>query len=447
MRLTILGGGGFRVPLVYGAALAPGVEPRVTEVCLYDTDAQRLAAIGSVIDELARDAERAPRVVVTTDLGAALDGAQFVFSAIRVGGLDGRVADERVALAHGVLGQETTGPGGVAYGLRTLPVAVDIAQRVASRAPGAWFINFTNPAGMITEAMAAVLGDRVIGICDSPMGLARRAERGLGVRGASIDYVGLNHLGWLQGLRVDGVDRLGDLLADDAALLATEEGQLFGTQWIRALGVIPNEYLYYYYFTRDAIASISSSPQTRAEFLSMQQAEFYRAVAEMPGDALARWDRVRLERNATYMRDAKADTAARHGDDVDTGGYEGVAVALMAALAGGPPAELILNVANRGTLAGLPADAVIEVPCHVDAAGATPLPVSGLTGANLGLVQQVKAVERLAIEAAATGSASLATQALALHPLVDSVTVARALLADYRARIPTLDAVFRRPAG
>ncbi len=442
VKLTVLGGGGFRVPLVYRAVMRDTATPRVDHVTLYDGDGDRLEAIARVVREMADGQARPPRVDPTTDLDRALDGADFVFSAIRVGGLQARVADERVALDLGVLGQETTGPGGLAYGLRTLPVVLDIAARIRQRCPGAWVINFTNPAGMITEAMQAVLGERVIGICDSPMGLARRAQRALHVSGAVVDYAGLNHLGWLQGLGLDGGDMLPRLIADDAALAPTEEGQLFGAAWLQSLGTIPNEYLFYYYFTRDAIAAIRGSAQSRGEFLLAQQAEFYRTVATLPAGALAAWDRVRMERNATYMAEARAATDERHAQDVDDGGYEGVALAVMAAIARGEPSTLILNVRNGSALPGLPADAVVEVPCSVDAHGALPMAVSPLRGAELGLVQQVKAVERLTIRAAAEGSEALAVEAFALHPLVDSVTVARQLLAGYRERIPQLDAVF-----
>ena len=216
------------------------------------------------------------------DVDEALHGADFVFSAIRVGGLAGRTRDERVALDLGVLGQETTGPGGLAYALRTVPVALDIAERTRRLAPDAWFINFTNPAGIVTEAMQTVLGERVIGICDSPIALARRAIGALGLDPAAtaIDYVGLNHLGWLRALRVDGTDHL------PAAARATRRrccgwrraGSSAPT-WLRTLGALPNEYLYYYYFTREAVASILASPQTRGEFLLEQQAAFYDAVA------------------------------------------------------------------------------------------------------------------------------------------------------------------------
>ncbi|HEY6743059.1 MAG TPA: 6-phospho-beta-glucosidase, partial [Lapillicoccus sp.] len=170
MRLAILGGGGFRIPLVYAALTAE--DSGVTEVVLYDTDAGRLDVMANV---LAANPMRAPTVVTTSELDIALEGADFVFSAIRVGGLAARIQDERVALELGVLGQETTGAGGIAYGLRTIPVARRIAQRVRAVAPQAWVLNFTNPAGMVTEVMRQVLGDRVVGICDTPTTMAKRA--------------------------------------------------------------------------------------------------------------------------------------------------------------------------------------------------------------------------------------------------------------------------------
>lgn len=179
MRLSILGGGGFRVPLVYRALLDDPTRS-VSELTLYDTDPRRVAVISDVLAELARGRTQPVPVRVAETLDAALTGADFVFSAIRVGGTAGRIRDERIPLSEGVLGQETVGAGGVLYGLRTIPVALHVAERVAALAPGAWVINFTNPAGMVTEAMAQVLGDRVIGICDSPVGLVRRAARAAG---------------------------------------------------------------------------------------------------------------------------------------------------------------------------------------------------------------------------------------------------------------------------
>jgi 6-phospho-beta-glucosidase len=433
LRLTILGGGGFRVPLVHRALLADtvGGDAVVREVVLHDTDPGRLAAIGAVLDRQ-RDAHRArhgePPLAVRaeTDLAAALDGAGMVFSAIRVGGMAGRVRDERVALAAGVLGQETVGAGGISYGLRTVPVALRVAEAVAERAPEAWVVNFTNPAGMVTEAMSAVLGDRV-------------------------DYAGLNHLGWVRGLWADGRDRLPELLADTAAVESFEEGRLFGADWLRAIGALPNEYLHYYYAAREAreqaAAAAAAADGTRGEQVVGQQAEFYRDAARAPEAAFDLWDRTRLARERSYMADNRAAAGGfeRAGEDLDGGGYEEIALAVMRAVARDTPARLIVDVRNSGALPGLDADAVVEVACLVDGSGARPLATGPLDGHQTALAQAVKAVERDVIAAVRTGSRTHALRAFAGHPLVDSVGTARALLDGYLAAFPELADVLPRP--
>src|SRR6266545_3678781 len=376
MRLTILGGGGFRVPLVYRALLDDRGKGRVTNVTLHDIDASRMTVICRVLAEQAYGAADAPEVSMTTDLDEAITGADFIFSAIRIGGLEGRAVDERVALDEGVLGQETVGAGGIAYGLRTVPVARDLARRIAELNPEAWVINFTNPTGMVTEAMSDFLGDRVIGICDTPVGLGRRVAAALGVDPATawFDYAGLNHLGWLRAVRVEGRDVLPDLLRDDAALNTFEEGRLFGGEWLRAIGAIPNEYLHYYYFDRDAVAAARAARQSRGALVQDQQRDFYARTADSPGSALEAWEAARLKREVTYMAENRE--AARAGErashDLESGGYEKVALALMRAIAQDERATLILNVPNHGTLAGLDADAVVEVPCVIDANGVRP---------------------------------------------------------------------------
>ena len=445
MRLTILGGGGFRVPLVYQALMADRGEGRITEVVLYDTDAARLTAIGLVLRRLAAGASvKPPAVIETTDMDTALRGTDFVFSAIRVGGLEGRATDERIAIEHGLLGQETVGAGGIAYGLRTLPVATNIARRIAALAPSSWVINFTNPAGLVTEAMLPYLGDRVIGICDSPSGLCRRAVLSLGLDPdrATYDYAGLNHLGWLRAIRIDGVDHLPELLASDETLTSFEEGRLFGTEWLRSLGSIPNEYLHYYYFARETREAVAAASLTRGKFLLDQQSAFYAATVQHPEVALELWERTRAERESTYGAEGREVAGAGERDerDMTAGGYEQVALSLMRAIAHDQRAVLILNVRNRGTLRHLDDDAVVEVPCIVDANGPRPSKVSQLTEHQAGLVCEIKAVERSAIEAAATGSRAAAIRALAWHPLVDSVTTARRLLDAYAAALPDLAA-------
>jgi 6-phospho-beta-glucosidase len=464
VKLAVLGGGGFRVPLVYAALLRDTSTPRVDSVAVYDRSPDRLGVVATVLDQLAAEttaggstAAEPPRVQVTTDLDHALGGADFVFAAIRVGGLEGRVRDERVAMDLGLLGQETTGPGGIAYGLRTIPAMLRIGERIRAVAPQAYVINFTNPAGMVTEALQGILGRRVLGICDTPIGLVERAAVALSVDPARVqpDYVGLNHLGWLRRLVVEGRDRLPDLLADDKAMATLEETSIFGAEWLRTVGVIPNEYLYYFHFHREAVRSLAGRAETRGEFLLRQQADFYAAARRDPDEALALWRRTLTERSALYMAEAKvqpgktADLAPNNDSnhwpeptdkpEVRTAaGYEGVALAVMAAIARDERSTLILDVRNGGAIDGLDADAVVEVPCLVDANGAHPLATSKPDLDQLGLMQQVKAVERFAIEAATTGSAAAALKAFALHPLVDSVAVARDLLRGYAEAFPEL---------
>jgi 6-phospho-beta-glucosidase len=433
VKLAIIGGGGFRVPLLYGALLQ---RRPFDEVVLHDVDAERLERIGRVLEgQAAEHGDRLP-FRTTTDLDDALDGAGFVFLAIRVGGLEGRTVDEGVPLGQGVLGQETIGAGGICFGLRTIPAAVEVAER----APGAWIINFTNPAGMVTEALQQVVGDRAIGICDTPSGLCRRVAAVLGGSSLEFDYFGLNHLGWLKGVHDASGDRLPELLSDDGALEQLEEGRVFGAEWLRSLGMIPSEYLYYFYFASETVAALGERP--RGAYLVEQQAGFYSATGETPEQALARWRAAKDERDRTYMAEARNGHEGHSHADDEPGGYEAEALAVVEAITADAGAVRILNVANRSALGFLDERAVVEVPCVVSAAGARPLAVGPVPDHARALVETVKAVERTTVEAALTGSTSLAVKALALHPLVPSVTAAREIFAGYRERLPALEERF-----
>ncbi len=468
MKLLIVGGGGFRVPQVVevlaaaraGSGLYPGLE--VDEVCLYDTSAARLDVMRAVLRDL--NYPQAPIITSTTDLREAVAGSDFIFSALREGGTHGRVIDELVALREGVLGQETVGVGGYAYAFRTVPAAMELARAVRDLAPEAWVINFTNPAGIITQAMRSVLGDRVVGICDTPIGLVRRATAAVGGDAARVsqvaqgsdvdfDYVGLNHLGWLRSLTVAGEDRLPALLADDEALDHMEEARTIGADWLRTIGMLPNEYLFYYYLNRESVARIREEAETRGQFLERQQGAFYDAVAAEPGRAGELWTRTHDEREATYMAESRdeSERAGRRAEDIAGGGYQQVALDLMTALRTGAPARMVLDVGNADAHARdgkglvvpqLREDAVIEVPCVVDADGVHPQRVGALGGPELGLVASVKGCEELVIEAALSGDERLAWRALASHPLVDSVNVARRVLDGYLERNPGVARTF-----
>jgi 6-phospho-beta-glucosidase len=324
---------------------------------------------------------------------------------------------------------------------------MEIAQTMSERAPGAWLINFTNPAGMVTEAAMRVLGDRVVGICDSPAGLCRRVAKALGEDPARMwfDYFGLNHLGWLQAARDGRRDRLPELLADDERLATFEEGRLFGGDWLRTLGMIPNEYLYYFYYGADTVQSIRRQPQPRGAFLLEQQAAFYAADGQAPEEALASWRATRHDRERSYMAEARgaAGIEGEHQEwSGDPGGYEGEAMALVDAIASNERTVMIVNTANRSALPFLDERAVVEVPCVVGRAGPVPTAAGQVPAHTRALVEMMKDVERTTIDAALLGSRELAIKALALHPLVPSVSTAREIFDGYRSRLPALQEAF-----
>jgi 6-phospho-beta-glucosidase len=445
MKLTIVGGGGFRVPLVYGALLERAERLGLAEVVLHDIDPRRLERMGHVLEGLATEHGEQLPFRTTTDLVDAVSGADYVFCAIRVGQLEGRVVDEDVPLGLGVLGQETTGPGGICFALRTIPVMVRLAETMAEHAPQAWLINFTNPAGMVTEAVQQVLGDRAIGVCDSPSGMCRRVARALGRDAGDLwfDYFGLNHLGWLQGVRgADGASLLDGLLEDDERLATFEEGRLFGGEWLRSLGMVPNEYLYYFYYAADTVNAIRSG-NPRGAFLLEQQRAFYAQNGQDPAAALAAWRATRHDRERTYMAEARsaAGDPSEH-DNEGNAGYEAEAMAVLEAIALNRREVRILNTANRSALPFLDDRAVVEVPCVVGRTGPVPLAMGGVPMHARALVETMKDVERTTIDAALLGSRELAIKALALHPLVPSVTVAREIFDGYRSRLPALQEAF-----
>ncbi|MFK0001887.1 6-phospho-beta-glucosidase [Paenarthrobacter sp. NPDC090522] len=456
MRLMIAGGGGFRVPLVYRALCSGPFAGLVDELVLYDVDASRLVAIESVLAAMPVPEGSRPAVVISTDLGQALAGTRMVFAAIRPGGTAGRMIDERVALDLGVLGQETTGAGGISYALRSIPRMLELAEAMRVHCPDAWLINFTNPAGMVTEALVPVLGKRVIGICDSAGGLVKRAAAAAGTplpdgRLDGVGYYGLNHLGWLYRLAPAGTDLLPGLLSSHDALASMEEGRLFGQHMLELLGCLPNEYLYYYYETHHATQAIRRQSETRGASIHGQQAALYPGLAGS-ADAYARWDAARLSREEGYLAESREEGEQRDESDLAGGGYERVALAVMRALSGSSSGatELILNVPNSPVAAvagvatakvavpGLPADAVVEVPCQVTSDGALPLAQDRPGGQFLTLMRHVKEVERLTIQAVREGSREAALQAFAAHPLVGSADLGRQLLEGYEDGFPEL---------
>jgi 6-phospho-beta-glucosidase len=405
VKIAVVGGGSTYTPeLIEGFARRAGVLA-VDELVLQDVSADRLDVVGGLARRILA-AQRFPgRLVTTTSLESAVDGAVAVLVQLRVGGQQARLVDETLPGRFGLLGQETTGPGGFAKALRTVPVVLEIADTVAKLArPDAWIVDFTNPVGIVTRALLDA-GHRAVGLCNSAIGFQRHLAGAFGVDPdrVRLDHAGLNHLTWIRKVEVDGVDRLPELL-DSAELGEVAGGSGLPPELLRTLRAIPSYYLHYFYRTDEAVRAQSSGPQ-RAE----QVLEIERTLLEMYADpALDHKPALLEQRGGAY--------------------YSEAAAALVTSLLTGDGGHHYVDVRNDGTLAGLPAEAVVEVPAVVDTAGPHPVPVDPLPPEMLGLVQAVTAYEVLTIEAARTGDRRTALRALLANPLVRQWDVAVPLL-------------------
>ena len=458
MKVAVIGGGGFRTPTLHGCIVRVSREIGVEEIVLHDVEARRLATIAAVIRGLDRERGRADvRLRTTTSLDDAVDGAGAVLVAIRVGGGEARAIDEEVPLSLGVLGQETVGPGGIAFALRTIPVMRGIADVVRARAPRAWFVNFTNPAGVVTEAVHDLLGDRAVGICDSPKALCARVAAAMGRARDQIafDYAGLNHLGWLVAVRTsEGADVLPALLADDHLLARIDEARLFGPDRLRALGAIPNEYLVYVERAEAITAALRKDGSRSATVERQQRAFFQEARSDDPVAALAAWRRTRDARHGTYLAEGWAAAtwdppppATEPNPPEESGpgdeGYAAVAADFLAATAAEEPRRLVVDAPSRGRLDGVGDHEIAELTCEVSRGGVRPAAGRRLTGEAAALVQRVKEVERLTLRAAIEGSRRLALEAIVAHPVVRDRDLAERILDGYLRRHPTLAGALR----
>ncbi len=450
MKITILGAGSVRAPLMLKAILNRQARMGLTELALMDVDGERLDLIGTVTAPLEIGA--AFQTTRTTDAREALTGADFVITTFRVGGVEARVVDERVPLRRGMLGQETTGPGGFAMALRSIPVLLDYVGLMREVCPAAWLVNFANPAGLLTEAVTRLGGwQRAVGICDGPSSMGRMAAALLGAPADEVflDYAGLNHQGWLRAVYYAGQDHLPQLIQSlqNAGGLP---GLPFAPDFIAGLGMIPNEYLFYYYSTRQAVDNILHAPQTRGEQLVEANRRLFSDLRQLarqgqPEDRQAVYEAYLKEREGTYMQRetglvhdlALADPRLAQVFAVGEG-YAGVALNVIEALAGQASRQMILNIPNAGAIPTLPDDAVVEIPAWVSRQSVRPLAVRPPAMHCLGLMQQVKAYERLTLEAAQEGSYHKAVLALALHPLVSDYAAAKAIVDDYRRELGPL---------
>jgi 6-phospho-beta-glucosidase len=429
IRVAVVGGGSSYTPELIDGFLQHRDIP-VERITLLDVPAgkEKLSIVHALAQRMMKRAGLDIQVEATLDRAAAFQGVDFVCTQYRVGGLRARARDEAIPLRYDCLGQETIGAGGFAKGLRTVPVALDIARDIQRLSPDAWLLNFTNPAGMVTEALLNYGGVKTIGLCNAPIGLQRGIAHALGVDMDRIgmDFFGLNHLSFARHVYLDGEDITDRVLglseeADEGARPANIPAAQWGESLMRAVRMFPNGYLRYYWMTDEMIKhqkeAVEAGRGTRATQVMAIEAELFKRyqdpeLAEKPPEL--------MKRGGAY--------------------YSEVAVSLIHALALNKPREMVVNVQNGCTLPDLPPEASVEVSCLVDGRGARPLYQGPMPLSVRGLVQQVKAYEQLTIQAAMTGNQDTALMALANNPVVPSVGVAETLLQDIlrenRAELP-----------
>ena len=440
-------GSGFRAPFVLHGLAERQHDLGLTEVVLHDTDHERLEVMAALGAFLCRSWGATFTVRGEHDARAALGGARFVFAAIRPGQERARTFDEELPLKHGVLGQETTGPGGFAMAMRTIPAMLEHARTIEEVAPDALVVNFTNPVGIVTQALSDHSGVHAVGVCDGPVSMKRSVAAFLGVPGDQVhaDYFGLNHCGWIHRVLVDGRDRLPELLDRyDELRRLDHQWRLFETELVRSIGMLPMEYLYFYYYREQAVENILRSGGTRAAQIAAIIDELWPVLrahvdADDPAGAADAWTRAMQTRDETYFARERGEALIVptspdvHDELVEGEGYAGVATAVMLALSQRRKVPLILNVPNRGAIHGLRDDDVVEVTCLMDEHGPHPLAQGEIPESARALLAQVKLYERLTVRAAVEGSYDTALEALLAHPLVGSYPLARSILDDYLA--------------
>lgn len=450
MKLAVIGGGGVRAPLFVASTLRRADVIGLDEICLMDTDLDKLRVMGSICRHVVKTKGQNARITTTTDPRAAFDGARYVVTTIRVGGDAGRVLDEKIALRHGVLGQETTGPGGFAMAMRSIPAILSYAELLQEISPEAWLFNFTNPAGLVAQALHRRGFERAIGICDGANMAQHDLARWLAVDPHRLhaEVFGLNHLSWTRRVWLDGKDILPEALADPQ-LIAQTNMSMFDPALIQHFGMWLNEYLFYFYYSDKAVAEIQADGKTRGEEVVELN---HRLLAELgqinpeqnPQAALDAFVAANRRRNATYMHYARpnapgmaeadrsaAPAAGLHDDEGE--GYAGVALDIIQALETAAPTHIGLNVPNNGAIDGMRDDDVVEVSCVVDGGGVKPLSIGAVPEEQELLMRVVKQYERRAVDAILNRCRQTAVMALMVHPLVLSYALAETLVDEYLA--------------
>jgi 6-phospho-beta-glucosidase len=427
MKIAVIGGAGVRTPLlVHGLCNS---DLPIHELTLYDTDHDKLDLIEPLVRRLAGPI----RLRVCPLVSECVDGADFVFTSIRVGGIEGRARDEAAILRRGIVGQETIGPGGFAMAMRTVPHMLEYAAEITRRAPCAWIVNFTNPVGIITQAVASETGARIIGICDTPAELFHDLAHVIGLPATEcyFDYFGLNHLGWVREVYFGGKPQMERLWHAPDKLAAVYRHDLFDAIFLQKLRLLPTEYLFYYYRPETAAQNLRKVGTTRGAAIERLNAGLFAELARPGIDRLRAYEDYLSARNASYMQlETGGPAAVPVSPWASLTGYDKIAMSVVRAIHFNSGSIIALNVLNAGNLSCLEASDIVEVPCVVNANGALPMNVGPVPESVRDLIVRVKEYERATIRAAISGDRGLACDALSRNPLVADAATAKSLLSD-----------------
>jgi 6-phospho-beta-glucosidase len=440
-KLTLIGGGSVRSPFFVHSLAKRAAALGIDRVCLFDKEPRRLELIGAVAAHAAAKITGDLSVLTETDEDRAIrDSAWFVVT-IREGGDHSRVIDEEIAAKYGVLGQETTGAGGFFMAARSIPALRGYYEKIRLLAPGAWIFNFTNPSGLVTQAMRSLGYSRVVGICDTPSSTKLRIAQAMGWdnRDFYLEFFGLNHLSWARRALYRGKDVLQEILDREDLPRQVGELAMFDQELLRLLGHIPNEYLYYYYYRDRALANIKNAGTTRGLMVEENNRSLFAALAEPetrkdPEAMLQIYLDYMFKRESSYMRIETSTQVSRAVHETampENEGYAGIAMDCIAAMESGKDAHLVLSVPNEGSISGLEDSDVVEVTCKVDSGGPHPVPIGKSCGEMFSLIKAVKTYEQLSAEAIISGNRECAVRALLAHPLIGAYHTARGLVDEF----------------
>jgi 6-phospho-beta-glucosidase len=404
IKFTVVGAGSSYTPELLEELARRKDRLPLREIMLYDTDEKRLNIMTGFCTRFAKRLGLQVPVKQTQDISQALEGAQFVDTQIRVGGNTARVLDEKIPLSLGLVGQETTGPGGMMKAMRTIPVMLEIARKMEILAPDGWLINYTNPTGLVTEAVTRNTKAKIAGFCSGGIFPKMWAKKALEIAYDRVqyDYAGLNHLNFISNITIDGRP-----VTEEEFIAIAKENHDVDIELVKLLKVIPSPYLQYYYHTTRKVKKTQEAPFTRGEEVLELERETYAAYEDPAVDQ-------------------KPAALAKRGG----GGYSEVAISFVEAIFNNLDTNMVVNVPNRGAVSFLPNSAVVEIGCLVNAHGITPLRVTSVPDMAWGLIAAVKNYEQLAVEAAVEGDIRKAKLALLAHPLVREYELTEALISE-----------------